>query len=165
LQELRQDIGETVHLVIRNGDQGVYIDKVETRQTLRMYSEIGNKIPLYCTAVGKVLLSHLGRDKLEKMYKGKKLKKYTKNTITDWEEFFNELKRVRRQGYAVDNEEYEQEIRCVAAPVKNYEGQVIAAVSVSGPAFRITKEKVEEIAGKVKKKALLMSKRLGYTGS
>lgn len=162
LKELMQETNETVHLVVRDGDQGVYIDKVDTKQTLRMYSKIGRRVPLYCSAVGKVLLSNLSQDKLEKLYKGVEFKRYTKNTITNWDDFLKELKKVRQNGYAVDNEEHEEEIRCIAAPIKNYKGQIIAAISISGPVFRITDKKVNEFAFKVKNKALMISKRLGY---
>lgn len=165
LKELRDTVGETAHLVIRDGEQGVYIDKVESSQAIRMHSQIGRRIPLHSTAVGKVLLADLDRDKLEKMFEPGRLKRYTEHTVTDWEKFLGELQRVAGQGYAVDNEEYEPAVRCIAAPVKNHTGQVAAAISVSGPVFRLNVEKIETVARVVKEKAMLISQRLGYLGN
>lgn len=165
LKELRDTVGETAHLVVRDGEEGVYIDKVDSSQAIRMHSQIGRRIPLHCTAVGKALLADLDREKLEKILGPGKLKRYTEHTITDWEKFLDELRRVAGQGYAVDNEEYEPAVRCVAAPVRNYTGKVVAAVSVSGPVFRLPVEKIDTVARVVMEKAMLISQRLGYLGN
>jgi DNA-binding IclR family transcriptional regulator len=153
---------ETVHLVVRNQDHGIYIDKVECEQSIRMFSQIGKTIPLHCTAVGKVLLSSLSHEKIDEIYRSKKLESFTENTITDWEKLFRELKQIAEMGYSVDDEELTKDICCIAAPIKNFRGQVIAAISIAGPIYRIDKGNIDQLINEVKSCALKISKRIGY---
>ena len=165
LQELMEETNETVHLVIRDGSEGVYIDKVESSQMIRMHSEVGRRIPLHCSSVGKVLLSGLKENKLNQMYKNKQLQAYTENTITNLKELKKELALIKERGYAVDKEEYEEQVHCIAAPIKNYRGEITAAVSISGPLFRLNKNKKEKFIKKIKVSALKISQKLGYVSN
>lgn len=163
-EDLMKTFNEVVHLVVRDDNDIVYIDKVEAKNTIQMVSHIGRRSPLYCTSVGKAILAYLDEEEVNEIWNNSDIKKYTENTITDYDVFRNELDKIRLQGYAVDNEENEQGVRCVGVPVFNFHGEVEGAISVSGPTIRVTEEKVEEIANEVKKCANLISKELGYRG-
>ena len=103
-----------------------------------MISYVGKRAPLHCTALGKVLLAHLSTEGRKKTLGGKVLRRLTENTITDEEELEKELGKVRKQGFALDREENEKDVRCIAAPIRNYQGKVIAAISISSPIFRLS---------------------------
>lgn len=160
LEELVKEINETGHFVIEDQGEVVYIDKVETTHSLRQYSQIGRRAPLHCTAVGKVILAHKSKEEINLIIKTKGLKRFTDNTITSFERLETELKEVLIKGYAVDNEEIQEHLRCVAAPIFNYNGEVIGAISISGPTIRV--KDVENISEKVKKTAQKISELLGY---
>ncbi|MDI6762597.1 MAG: IclR family transcriptional regulator [Thermodesulfobacteriota bacterium] len=166
LNDLAERTKETVHMVILDRNEVVYIDKVEVDHNpsgLRMASRIGLRNPAHSSAVGKVLISHLPDEELNQFFRGKGLTKRTENTITDATQLKEHLKIVRAQGYAIDDEENERGIRCVAAPIRNETGQVAAAISITGPAFRVTKKVIQEILKKeVMETALKISQRLGF---
>ncbi len=166
LKDLAERTKETVHMVILDRNEVVYIDKVEGDHNpsgLRMASRIGLRNPAHSSAVGKVLLSHLSEDEMNQIIKEKGLPKRTENTITDHIQLKECLKIVRTQGYAIDDEENERGIRCVAAPIYNESGKAVAAISITGPAFRMTKKVIQEILKKeVMETALKISQRLGY---
>ena len=136
LVELADRTRETVHMVILEKYEVLYIDKVEASghsSGLRMVSMLGARVPAHCCAVGKVLLAALAEEKITDLAKIKGLTPRTENTITDPVVLMDHLKRVRKNGYALDNEENEIGIRCVAAPIYNQVGKVIAAISLSVP--------------------------------
>ncbi len=166
LRDLAERTKETVHMVILDRGEIVYIDKVELNHNpsgLKMASRIGLRNPAHSCAVGKVLLAHLSEDELDNLIKEKGLPRRTENTITDPNKLKEHLRLVRTQGYAVDDEENERGIRCVAAPIYNETGKPVAALSISGPAFRITKKVVQETLKKeVMETASRISERLGY---
>ncbi len=166
LGDLADKTKETVHMVFLDRNEIVYIDKVETdhhTSGLRMASRVGLRNPAHSCAVGKVLLSHLSEEELDNLIAEKGLPQRTENTITDRARLKGHLKSVRTQGYAIDDEENEMGIRCVAAPVYNESGKAVAAISVSGPAFRITKKLIQEpLKGEVIETALKISARLGF---
>jgi DNA-binding IclR family transcriptional regulator len=168
LKDLAERTKETVHMVILDRNEVVYIDKVETDQHtsgLRMASRVGLRNPAHSSAVGKVLLAHFSEEELNNFTKEKGLLKRTKNTITDLRHLREHLSIVRAQGYAIDDEENEKGIRCVAAPIYNEVGKPVAAMSISGPAFRITKKVIQESLKKeVMETALNVSQRLGFRG-
>jgi DNA-binding IclR family transcriptional regulator len=168
LNDLAERTKETVHMVILDGHEVVYIDKVEVDHNpsgLRMASRIGLRNPAHSSAVGKVLISHLPDEELNQFFKRKGLVKRTENTITDTNQLIEHLKMVRNQGYAIDDEENEKGVRCVGAPIYNEAGNAVAAVSISGPAFRVTKKLVQESLKKeVMETALKISQQLGYRG-
>ncbi len=165
LRDLAERTKETVHMVFLDRGEIVYIDKVELDHNpsgLRMASRVGLRNPAHSSAVGKVLLSHLPEEELNGLIKVKGLSKRTENTITDPIQLKEHLKAVRTQGCAVDDEENERGIRCVAAPIYNETGRAVAAISISGPAFRVTKKVVQETLKKeVMETAFKISERLG----
>lgn len=166
LNDLSKRIKETVHLVILDKYEALYIDKVESNVKqggLQMVSRVGFRVPVHCSSVGKVLLAHLSENVLDGIIKEKGLSKRTKNTITNPESLKAHLKMVRTQGYAIDDEENEEGIRCVGAPIFNQEGQMIAAISISGPTVRITRKLIQDIYRKeIIKTASAISRELGY---
>ena len=166
LKDLAERTKETVHMVLLDRNEVVYIDKVETDQHtsgLRMASRVGLRNPAHSSAVGKVLLAHFSEEELNNFTKEKGLLKRTENTITDPGRLREHLSIVRAQGYAIDDEENEKGIRCVAAPIYNEVGKPVAAMSISGPAFRITKKVIQESLKKeVMETALKISQRLGF---
>ncbi|OGP78348.1 MAG: hypothetical protein A2V86_01475 [Deltaproteobacteria bacterium RBG_16_49_23] len=165
-RELAEKTKETVHIVVLDRNEIVYIDKVEGDHNpsgLRMASRIGLRNPAHSSAVGKVLLSHFPDEELNQFFRGKGLSKRTENTITDTAQLKEHLKMVRNQGYAIDDEENEKGVRCVGAPIYNEAGKAVAAISLSGPAFRVTKKMVQESLKKeVMETALRISQQLGY---
>jgi DNA-binding IclR family transcriptional regulator len=141
LLKLQAETRHPCHLGIRSGDVGIYLDKIESSKPfgIKLFSEVGRSFPLHCTAMGKVLLAFLDRDRRKEVLPGK-LESFTHNTITDPTTLDKELKKIRRYGYAIDHEEITRGIMCVAAPVENREGEVVAAISATFPAY-IEKER------------------------
>lgn len=161
---LAESVGEVVHLSILDGDEAVYIDKEESSKpgSIRMHSQIGRRVPLYCTAVGKVLLSRTDDNLIKELLSNKEMIKFTQNTIGNIEEFINEVIKARFEGYAMDNIEHEEGIRCIAAPVHDRNGKVVAAISISGPIFYITEERLPELKETILRISRDISAQLGY---
>jgi DNA-binding IclR family transcriptional regulator len=135
---------------------------VECSQAVRMHSAIGRRASAHSTAVGKAMLAFMSQKEVENIIEEHGLPVCTPNTITDKEALLRELERVRQQGYAVDDIENEDGIRCVGAPIFDHQGKPVAALSVSGPAFRLSMERVKELTGAVTSTALEISRQLGY---
>jgi len=159
---LNKMVGESVNIAILDGNEAVYIEHIETDKTLRIFTQIGIRAPLYSTGVGKILLAYMSNDELQKFLNGNKLLPLTVNTITHRQRLKQELKQVRKEAVANDTEETEIGVRCIASPVKNSAGSVIAAISVSGPTIRLSKKIVNEIKPLIKNSALEISQALGY---
>src|ERR1700733_15827658 len=117
LQELNQQTRETVHLTVRHGLTAVYVEKLDSSEPLRIHSRIGSGVPLYCTAVGKVMLAYMPGEELDRILSELNLKRLTPNTVGNLQELKAELYRVHNNGYACDLEEHEMHIRCLAAPI------------------------------------------------
>ncbi|WP_240984507.1 IclR family transcriptional regulator [Acididesulfobacillus acetoxydans] len=162
IEYLVDNLGETVHLVILDKGEVLYIDKRESKQSLRIVSQVGNRLPAHCTGVGKVLLAHLPAGELKRLLAVKGLKRYTKNTITEEKVLLEELKKIGRQGYSIDDEEIMDGLRCVAVPIRNFSGKVIAGMSVSGPTARLDGERLESIIEHMLKTGQDISASLGY---
>jgi IclR family transcriptional regulator, KDG regulon repressor len=162
LRKLAETVGQPVHLAILRGKEAVYIEKVEVVSSIRMYSQIGRRVPVYCSAIGKVLLSGLEGSELDMMLKDVEFKSFTPNTLRCSEDLMKEITGAREKGWAMDDEEHEAGIRCIAAPVHDYTGRVIAAVSTSGDMKIIQREKDEETSRYVRETAMSISKRMGY---
>lgn len=162
LEVLRQEIQEAVHLAILRDDKVVYIDKLDTPSGLSLATYVGFATDPHAAAGGKVLLAGLKDEAVKSIYKNRTLKGYGKNTITRLRALMAELARIREQGYAVDNEEYYEGVRCVAAPIRSG-GQVVASISVTGSIFTITPQRIEEeLASRVVKAADLVSAELKW---
>ncbi|MGH3098557.1 MAG: IclR family transcriptional regulator [Streptosporangiales bacterium] len=151
---------ETGHLVIYDRPDVVYVDKLDSPNTVRMVSRIGARMPAYCTAVGKVFLAHAAADEVDAVVAAG-MPARTPSTLTTKARLASELTRVRDAGYAIDDEENEQGIRCVAAPIRDHLGSVTSAISVSGPAMRMTTAKLAELAPTVVEAGDRISRRLG----
>lgn len=162
LNELMSICNEAVHLGVLDKVEVIYIDKIDVERPLTMGSRIGGKSPGYCTGLGKVLLAYASKDAIEQLLSKGNLTRYTSNTITDHNSLIEHLARIRDQGYAVDDEEHELGIRCVAVPIRDYQGHVIAALSVSGPTLRMTREKLDQVIPKIIEIGGRISQSLGY---
>ena len=147
LKSISSEFGETVHLVERNNNRVVYIDKFESdTNSVRMVSRIGMSLNIFTTAVGKAMLAHLENSEIKELWEELPHNKKTSHTITDFEIFMNEIDSIRECGFAMDNEENELEVRCVAVALSDAYGRYRYAVSVSAPKNRMTDEKVEKIS-------------------
>nr|WP_106780720.1 IclR family transcriptional regulator [Lysinibacillus timonensis] len=163
LQRLVNEINETIHLCLEENGEVVYIDKIESNQTIRMYSSIGSRAPMYCTGVGKMLLSGKDENVLHDMISKVQFTKRTNNTILTPTDLLDEIDRIRKCGYALDNIENEEGIRCIAAPIYDFSGKIIASFSISGPSSRVTLERIEEeLAEKILETSRTISFQLGY---
>ena len=143
---------ETIHLCTMENDQLVYIHKIESTQTLKvaMMSRVGRSPPLYCTGVGKVMLAYQGSDKIQEFIDKTEMQKFTDNTITKSHDLLKELEKIRASGIAYDNEEHELGVSCVAAPIFNPAGSIIAALSIAGPTVRMNIDKIKWMVELVK---------------
>lgn len=162
MEQLVDRIGETAHLVILDNGEAFYIEKVEGNNAVSISSKIGRLTPLHVTAVGKVLMAYLDEEIVNQIFSEKDMISLTENTITDPMRLKQELSQIRKQGYAFDMEEMEIGLRCIAAPIKDYKGDVIAAISVSGPTTRITIDKLKLYKEEVLETAKQISISLGY---
>jgi DNA-binding IclR family transcriptional regulator len=161
LEGLVRDSGETGHLAVLDGGEAVYIEKVEARRALRIPSAIGRGYPAHATSLGKALLAHLDEQARERVMTDRGLRRCTPNTITDPDRLREELDRIRGQGYAVDDQEYEEGLRCVGAPIAGHTGHVVAAIGIGGPATRVTPERLTDLAELVMTAAGNLSRRMG----
>ncbi len=162
LRGLNQRFDETVHLVLLDRDEVLYIDCIESHQRLRTYSVIGVRAPLHCTSVGKAILAFLPDSEIRRIIIRKGLPSFTSHTITTEERLWKEIKLIREQGFAIDDMEHEDHLRCVGAPIFNVEAKVFASVSLSGPAERNTLKRLESIAPALLEATTEISHRLGY---
>ena len=165
LQVLNHRTRETVHLTVRHQASAVYIEKLDSPQPLRIHSRIGASVPLYCSAVGKILLAHMNEPEREKLLSQLELQRFTENTVGSIQELQTQLARVRRNGYACDLEEHELHVRCIAAPIWDHTGSVNASLSVTGPGFRMSSARLREIAPLVRQAGVDISRELGYDGA
>ncbi|PYX58635.1 MAG: hypothetical protein DMG73_10320 [Acidobacteria bacterium] len=165
LQKLNQQTRETVHLTVRHGLAAVYVEKLDSSEPLRIYSRIGAAVPLYCSAVGKVLLAYMPPQELANIIPQLELKRMSANTIGSIQELQTHLQKVRRNGYACDLEENEPHIRCIAAPVWDHSGMVNASLSITGPAVRMSMTRLRELAPLIQEAGAKISSELGYQAS
>lgn len=161
LEGLVRDTGETGHLAVLDGGEAVYIERVEARRALRVPSAIGRGYPAHATNLGKVLLADLPRERVEAIVAERGLAAFTAQTITDPQRLAAELEYIRARGYAVDNEEYDEGLRCIGAPVRDHSGRAVAALGIGGPVTRITPARVDALAELVMAAAEGLSRRLG----
>lgn len=161
LNELATRTQETIHLAVPSQSEVVYITKVDSSHSIRMASRIGARSPMYCTSLGKAILAYYPAAQVEEIIR-EGLPARTPYTITSPEALYAELARVRAQGFAIDDQENELGVRCVGAPVFDYTTKVVGAISVSGPADRMTRERSLELGPVVRDAALEVSRRMGY---
>lgn len=161
LQELTDLTGETTHLAVLNDGQVLYVEKVESSHSLRMPSQVGRRLPAHCTGVGKALIAFLPEEVVRSLVARRGLPSFTANTITDRVKLEAELATIRARGYSVDDEEIEEGLVCIGAPVRDHTSHVVAAVSIAGPSSRLRPDTIERHAESVVRIAAAMSAALG----
>jgi IclR family KDG regulon transcriptional repressor len=165
LEQLNRSTRETVHLTVRHKLTAVYIEKLDSPEPLRIHSRIGASVPLYCTAVGKIMLAYLNEEEQGNIVNQLELRRFTENTVGSIQELQAQLARVKKDGFACDMEEHEPHIRCIAAPIWDHTGAVNASLSVTGPAVRMSTARLREIASLVSEAGLKISRELGFTST
>jgi DNA-binding IclR family transcriptional regulator len=161
LQELTDRVGETTHLAVLNDGQVLYVEKVESTRSLRMPSQVGRRLPAHCTGVGKALIAFLPEEVTRALVARRGLTRFTSHTITDIAVLEAELALIRERGYSVDDEEIEEGLVCIGAPIRDHTSHVVAAVSMAGPSSRVRPETIEGHARAVVEIAAAMSTVLG----
>ena len=162
--QLVETTGETAHLGVLRQGEVVSLVNVESRYTVRTPATVGRHIPLHCTSQGKAILAFLPPDQVARRLKGHVFTRHSANTILSKDRFLADLALVASRGYAVDNEEFEEGLRCIAAPVRDHSGDVAGAISIAGPTFRVTGARLPALSREVKRIAAELSAALGYRG-
>jgi DNA-binding IclR family transcriptional regulator len=163
--QLVETTGETAHLGVLRQGEVVSLVNMESRYTVRTPATVGRHIPLHCTSQGKAILAFLPPDQVARQLKGYVFSRHSANTIVSKDRFLTDLALVASRGYAVDNEEYEEGLRCIAAPVHDHSGEVAGAISIAGPTFRVTGSRLPALSREVKRIAAELSAALGYRGA
>ena len=163
LYDLREKINETVHLAILDGSEIMYVYNLESTQAIRMRSDIGVRKPAYCTAEGQAILAFQPNDVVDRVIEAG-LEPRTPKTITSAEKFIKALGATRQRGCAIEDEESEIGMVCIAAPIRDDSGDVVAAVGIAGPLTRLSKKSIAAVMPHVIATADLVSARLGYRG-
>lgn len=161
-EELSEELGETVHMGVLEGDSAVYVLKIESKYTIRMFSRVGRRIPLYCTAIGKTLLAFSKDEERDAALKNVRLLAFTKKTLSTRPALFAALEVIREQGYAMDDEEHEEGIHCIGAPIFDHTGGIVATISVSWPGFRYKRAEESRKIDAIKNAAARISELLGF---
>ena len=162
LKQLSLESKETTQLVVLDGDEAVYLDKVDSPEPVKCISEIGARVPLYSTGSGKAILAFLEPAILNKVIKSKGFEQYIQNKFTTCEKLKFELEEIRRTGLIVNNKEAINGVISVSAPIFYADGKVYASICIVGPAYRFTVKKAEALGPIVKETALAISHKLGY---
>jgi IclR family transcriptional regulator, KDG regulon repressor len=164
LEDLAQRVGESTYLAILDQDQALYIDRIESPMPVLSLSPIGSHRPLHITAVGKVLLAAMGADAALEILGRRAVLDKAKTLPVEPEALRRRLEKITVQGYAVDVGEFDKGLTCLAAPIRDAHGDIIAALGVSGPSWRVTDERVPEIIGFLIENAEGVSAELGHVG-
>ena len=162
IEELAADTGETIYLAVLERDAVVYVDKIDSAHLLRMFSHIGRSAPAHCTALGKALLAWMPDEHIDSLYGHGGLVAYTPNTIVDLAALKKALASVRRTGVAFDNEEYEKGLKCIATPVRDSSGEVVAAVSLAAASIRMPNTMMKQMAERLLEASRRISQLLGH---
>ena len=163
LEKLVTECNETSYVAIFKEGYIVYLDVVETDLTVRVVSRVGSRLPAYCTAAGKIHLAFMSDEEIEAVLPPGELKQYSANTLTDRDALKRELRQIAEQGYAIDNEELDSGVRCVAVPIRDYTRRIVGAVSISGPSMRLNDERIQkELVPLILQSGEELSTRLGY---
>ncbi len=165
LEDLMKLTGETVHLGILDDGEVIYIEKVESSETIRMHSKIGKRVYAHNTSLGKILLAYSDEEVMENILNNKGLPKTTENTIIKQKKFKKHLQQVKEQGYAVDNEESEKGINCIAGPIFDHKGEITAAFSISVPKIRLNVDITKKYGDLILEYSKRISEALGYNGN
>ncbi|WFA08651.1 IclR family transcriptional regulator [Tissierella sp. Yu-01] len=161
IEDVCNKLEETVHIGSLDDMEVIYIDKKESNQSMRIFTTIGARNPAHCTGLGKIMLAYMNEDYVAKRLQ-EELKQLTPNTITDKTKLIRELAKIKENGYAIDNEENNIGLICIAAPIFDFSGKVKYGISVSGPTIRMTDDKIRETMRVIKNAAKEVSYKLGY---
>ena len=162
MQRLQRETGETINFAILDKGEVLYLDKIDSQSYLRITANVGDRCPAYSTARGKAILASLPGGEAEKVLQSLKLQARTPTTLTSLAAIREELRATRSRGYAIDDEENVQGVRCVAAAVRDHRGNPVAALSIAGPAIRLTKNSIPGLALSVMGSAGAISAELGF---
>ncbi len=164
MESLCKDLRENVYVGVIRNHNVVYLDVVESDQSVRVVSRVGSQLPVWCSAIGKAQVASMNTGELEKILPSvKNWEARTPKSIQDKDVFFKELELIQERGFAIDDEEYDHDVKCVGAAIRDYTKRVVAGISVSGPSFRLTDECIQDkVAPAVKQAAAEISRRLGY---
>ncbi len=161
LSDLAGRSGETANLGALVGFMVLYVDRADSPQALRWQLGVGERVPAHCSGLGKAILAHVSADAVERLLPPR-LDALTPNTITDRRAFIENLAETRRRGYALDDEEFMEGVRCVAMPIIGPGGEAVAAVSISGPAFRITENVIRSETASLREATASIGRQLGF---
>lgn len=162
LLRLVEETGETAHIGVLRQGEVISLLNVEGKRSVRTPATVGRRTPPHCTSQGKAILAFAPPELIESAMDWHRFTRFTENTITDGSRFRNELALIRKRGYALDNEEFEPGLRCIAAPVRDHTSEVIAAISIAGPTFRIGNQQIPALSRSVIAAAVRLSASLGY---
>ncbi|MDR0500981.1 MAG: IclR family transcriptional regulator [Coriobacteriales bacterium] len=160
--QISTELGLIGHLGVLEGDQVIYIERMDFLTGNKLYSQIGQRVHAYCSSLGKCLLCKFSKEQLAVTMKDCSFNRFTPATISSLDTLWEELLLVRERGWAMDNMEYSSNSRCIGAPVYDYRGEIIAALSASGSPTMLTLERIDEVAACVVAKAADLSRNLGY---
>ena len=164
IERLMDETRESVNLAVRDGDSMVYLDIARSNHSmLQLFTRPGVRVPLYATGVGKLFLSTMQESELDAYLKRSNLTPYTPYTLVERDKIINDLERIRSQGYAVDNEEMEEGVRCVAALIFDHQGKPAASISITGAAMRVTPDRIKLFGNLVNNCAAAISSQLGFS--
>lgn len=162
MQELHNDVKEAVNLVVRDGEEAIYIEKIDEKQKVRLYTAVGRKSPLYAGACPRAIFSFLPEHEVKDYLDSVELKSYANGTITDKEKLVEKIRKEREQGYTISHSELENHTSAVAAPIYNHLGEVVAGLSIAGIEANYQGENVDLFARKLKTATAEISRQLGY---
>ena len=165
LEDLSRETGESAHFSVRMGDAVVVLARTSGPGAFQLTDRIGVVRPSHCTALGKIMLAALAPDQLERFLECAELKSLTPKSITSAEFLRREIVEVRRVGIAFDDGEFDEELRCVALPVRDFSGEVTGAIGISGPVWRLSIEALQKRARMVRAAADRLSSEFGYTNA
>lgn len=162
MKELHEDVEEAVNLIVQQGDEGVYIEKLELKQKVRLFTAVGRKTPLYAGACSRIILAFLPDEEIREYLENTELESFCIGTVTDKEKQYEMIEQARRDGYTISNSELEKHTCSIAAPIFNHHGQVAAGLSIAGIEANYQEEDVKTFSKKVIEAANEISLRLGY---
>ena len=164
LETLADQVNETATLTMLQRGEVVYVLMAQSRRSVSTVTPLGSRVPFHCTAAGKTILAYLPQAQRDALL-NLTYKAYTRYTITNSFQLLDELAQIRAQGVGIDRQEYELGMCCIAAPVFNHQGQVIATIGISGPSSRVSPDGNGEFTTPVKTAAQALSEQLGYIES